>query len=329
MPFEDLKQEKGYFETNVTNLKQFTQYAYYVRTQLSLKIRDQLINVTQGQSQVKYFVTLPDRPRPPIVRTREKTNVSITLEWIPSTPEHQLIEKYIIDVYALEDDVNEIDERNYCHDPKETIEKVEDVAKFPEAICCRDERAYLDFFQRNGNQTCGQSDPACEKTFKFVLFHHHVETALLTADLAKDPSERYQYKVVSYDSPVQRKNGSDGSKYYLHSHIIDDERTDNIVVPNLKPFHLYAFYVYACNSVANCSNYYFHSDRTQPYVAADDVRVVIPDEQRSNVVTLVIQPPVQPNAVTVSYEIESYDNLRNYAKVECITRLDMEAKNYT
>lgn len=318
----------------LTNLKQYTQYAYYIRTQLSLKHQDQLLNVTQGQSQVKYFQTLPDRPRPPIVRTKEKTNVTLTLEWNPSTPEHEFVQKYFIDVYVMIDDVDEIDKRNYCRNPKENTEKKEDVVKTPEVICCRDQRAYLEFFQRDFNQTCGETDPSCELTYQFVLFHHHVEKTLLTAD----PSRRYQFKPMPYETPkhhegttdpIKRKFGADHSKYYLHSHIIDDKLPSHILVPTLKPFILYAFYVYACNHISNCSDYYFHSDRTEPYIFADNVGIVaVPDEHRTDIVTLIIEPPIEPNGVTVSYEIESFDYSRNIVNVKCITRKDMEGMNY-
>lgn len=261
------------------------------------------------------------------------------MEWIPSTPEHELVQKYFIDVYVLSDDVEEIDKRNYCRDPKAKTDNKKDVTKTPEVICCRDQRAYLEFFQRDSNQTCGESDLNCELTYEFVLFHHHVEKALLTADLQKEPSQRYQHRRVSYESPahhrgtmdpIKRKIESDDSKYYLHSHIIDDKQVDSVLVPNLKPFVLYAFYVYACNNVSNCSDYYFHSDRTEPYLNADDISVVVvPDERRTDVVTLIIQPPIEPNGVTIAYEIESYDYSRSIQKVKCITRRDMEGMNYT
>lgn len=168
IPSKNLQKESDYFVTNLTNLKQNTQYAYYVRTQLS---KDDLMNVTQGQSTIKYFTTNPDRPRPPIVRTKDSSSSSITLEWHPSTPELELIEKYIIDVYTIHDDVNEIDKRNYCKEPRVSeIDKTNDTVKPKEVICCDDERAYLEFFQRKANQTCGESDPTCEATFKFILF---------------------------------------------------------------------------------------------------------------------------------------------------------------
>lgn len=332
VPFEDLKHEEGYFEMTLTDLKQYTQYAYYIRTQLSLKHQDQMLNVTQGQSQLKYFKTFPDRPRPPIVRTKAKTNTTLTLEWHPSTPEHELIQKYFIDVYVLIDDVDEIDKRNYCRNPKEITDKKDDVIKTPEVICCRDQRAYLEFFQRDFNQTCGDSDPSCELTYEFVLFHHHVENALLKAD----PSRRYQYKQESYESPMNHKGTmdpvkrKDHSKYYLHSHIIDDKHAENILVPNLKPFIRYAFYVYACNNISNCSDYYFHSDRTEPYIYADDTDIfVLPDEHRTDSITLIIMPPIEPNGVTVSYQIESFDLSRTIVNLKCITRKDMENMNYT
>lgn len=279
-----------------------------------------MINVTQGQSELKYFKTLPDRPRPPIVRTKDKSNVTVTLEWIPSTPEHELVQKYFIDVYVLKDDVNEIDKRNYCRNPKEKPDdKKKDVVKAPEIICCRDQRAYLEFFQRDNNQSCGESDANCKLTYEFVLFHHHVEKALYDADLNRKPSERYQYKAEPHESPIHhtgttdpidRKSGSDHrhSNYYLHSHIIDNEQLTSIVVPNLKPFNLYAFYVYACNNISNCSDYYFHSDRTEPYRDADDVSIVrVLDDGRADAITLFIHQPAEPNGVTISYEIESYD----------------------
>lgn len=338
VPFGDLTREKNYFELTLTDLKQNTQYAYYVRTQLSYKYKDQLINVTQGQSEVKYFITLPDRPRPPIVRTKHKTNESLTLEWHPSTPEHELVHKYLIDVYEIIDDVDEIDKRNYCRNPKtETVKKE---AETPEIVCCRDQRAYLEFFQRDINQTCGMSDPTCEATYKFVLFHHYVEKQLLNADLHREPSQRYQTrKRESFESlmhhdgtldPVIRKIERSSNINYLHSHIIGDTTIDSIVVPNLKPFKLYAFHVFACNNIANCSDYYLHSDRTESYLYADEVLLqAFADKQRTDMITLIITPPIEPNSVTVAYEILKFDYTRAIANKTCYTRKYMEDMNYT
>lgn len=141
----------------------------------------------------------------------------------------------------------------------------------------------------------------------------------------------------SHESPKHHKGTTDPikrlsehSKYYLHSHIIDDKHTDSVVVPNLKPFHLYAFYVFACNNVSNCSDYYLHSDRTKPYIYADDAHITaFPDESRQDIYTLIIQQPVEPNGATVAYEIETYDLTRNIGNVKCITRKEMEAMKYT
>lgn len=337
VPYGNLKNEEGYYEMTLTNLKQYTQYAYYIRTQISLKHKDQVLNVTQGQSQVKYFQTLPDRPKPPVVRTKDKTNTTLTLEWNPSTPESELVQKYFIDVYVLVDDADEIDKRNYCQHPKESIDYRDDITKMPEVICCRHHRAYLEYFQRNGNQSCGKSDPNCKLTYEYVSFHRHVEDALLMADLQKETSERYQYKQESYESPenhngttepIRRK--SEPSKYYLHSHIIDDKHTESIVIPNLKPYQLYSFYVYACNNISNCSDYFFHSDRTEPSIYADDVGLsAMADEHRGDIVTLIIRPPLEPNGLTVAYEIEMYDFSRNHSNLKCITRKEMAEMNYT
>ncbi|KAJ6649870.1 Insulin receptor-related protein [Pseudolycoriella hygida] len=336
VPFEDLTSERGHFAMTITNLKQYTQYAYYVRTQLSLKVKDQMLNVTQGQSEVKYFRTLPDRPRPPIVRTQSKTNVTITLEWNPSTPERELVQKYMIDVYVIADDVDEIDKRNYCDYPRVNDEKKEDIIKTPELICCRDQKAYLEFFQRDSNETCGPSDPTCEMTYKFVLFHHHVENALLMAD----PSKPYQFDEESIESPAHhsghpgpiiRKFGGHRGKFYLHSHIIDDKYMQSLRIPNLKPFTNYAFYVYACNKISNCSDYYFHSDRTLPYIYADEIAILVfPDENiTENFASIIISQPFEPNGVIVSYEIETFYYNRNMMNVTCLTRKEMATMNYT
>ncbi|XP_037024590.1 insulin-like peptide receptor [Bradysia coprophila] len=341
VPFGDLKRVKGYYQMNVTNLKQYTQYAYYVRTQLSLQLKDQLINVTQGQSPVKYFKTLPDRPRPPIVRTKQKTNESITLEWIPSTPETELVERYFIDVYAIIDDVNELNKRDYCQNPKVKVEQNEIETQAPKVICCRDQRAYLDFFKRNANQTCGESDSSCEKTFKFVVFHHHVESVLMKVDAAKHPSERhsiYRHKQEPFEAPphhkhgttdpIIRKNESDSTRYYLHSHIIDDKYLDGMVVPNLKPFHLYAFHVYACNIISNCSDYYFHSERTEPSPSTNDVSIKV-NADDSDIVTFTVSPPAEPNSYVVAYQIHKFFEDSNRTETMCFTRKAMESTNYT
>ncbi len=286
-----------------------------------------MINVLQGQSNVKYFKTLPDRPRPPIVRTRHKSNETITLEWMPSTPEPQLVQRYIIDVYELADELKEIETRNYCNDPK--VVKKRNATTVPEVICCRDQRAYLEFFQRDTNQSCGHADPTCEKAFEFILFHHDVENTLRMADQLKPPSERYQHKVMPYDDyaldPIHRSNSK-----YLFSHIIDDNRTDSVFVPTLKPFNLYAFYVYACNTVTNCSDYYFHSERTAPSPDSDAISVTaLPDKVRTDIITISIRPPNKTNSIIVAYEVESYDYALIMPNITCIPKKVMEEMNYS
>lgn len=132
---------------------------------------------------------MADRPKPPIVRTRDKTNITLTLEWNPSHPENDLVQKYFIDVYELADDVDEIDKRNYCTNPKvvadEKNPEKEVVTNTPEVKCCRDEKAYLEYFRRNDGQTCGKRDPTCRLAYDYVLFHRHVEKTLLMADSRK------------------------------------------------------------------------------------------------------------------------------------------------
>lgn len=155
--------------------------------------------------------------------------------------------------------------------------------------------------------------------------------------MEKPEPERYQHKFKSYDSAVNHNgtidpiawNRSNSSQYYFHSRFVEENTTDNIRVPNLQPFHMYAFHVYACNSVSHCSDYFFHSHRTKPSPDADDITFEVFQDDHTGMLKVVVTPPNSPNSVTVSYEIESHDETREKIGVRCITRQEMHEMNYT
>lgn len=108
------------YRTNLTNLEQYTQYAYYVKTQVVYKDHENdTLNVVQGQSNVLYFQTEADIPTAPVVETTSKSDTSISIEWYPAVADREFIEYYKVDVFVQPDDHRVLDSRDYCLYPRE------------------------------------------------------------------------------------------------------------------------------------------------------------------------------------------------------------------
>ncbi|XP_073958347.1 insulin-like receptor isoform X2 [Choristoneura fumiferana] len=79
----------------VNHLIPFTRYAVYVKTYTTLQDK------RGAQSPIKYFVTLPGRPSPPVGLTEEsRTEHSVSVRWSPPTMPNGTIIAYHVEVQA-------------------------------------------------------------------------------------------------------------------------------------------------------------------------------------------------------------------------------------
>ncbi|XP_050101530.1 insulin-like peptide receptor [Anopheles aquasalis] len=103
---------------NLTRLKPYTRYAFYVRTYYNESLNSTAEEV--GLSDVREFTTKKDRPTSPLhLHTKRKTNHTVTLGWKLLATERDMVTRYHIDVFIQPDEADRLDQRNYCHDPFE------------------------------------------------------------------------------------------------------------------------------------------------------------------------------------------------------------------
>lgn len=91
-------------------LEPFTQYAFYVKTYTTTN--------TGGQSMIKYFRTLPDRPSvPKEIHAFSNSTSEIILHWQPPEHPNGILTHYLVSGIWQRDDQIFLEQRNYCHYP--------------------------------------------------------------------------------------------------------------------------------------------------------------------------------------------------------------------
>lgn len=306
---------------------------------MSLKNEDKIVNITQGQSDIKYFHTQSHPPLQPFVKTLTKSNDSITLTWyLSSRDDRPKIDYYIINVYVLPDTAEQLDRRNYCSEPKQPeilpIEQYHN--EVPE--CCPkkvDNEQSLEAFIGLDDEleTCGEDDPECTLRYGYNNEIYRRKLGHSWPGLADAPGIR-ELDYIDFPLPKYIRKGktepstikpiqSESQKYLFQRNI--SKMTSHYRIENLKPYILYVVNFFACNSV--CSPYFYHTERTVPCVEGDNVELtLIQDAVQYNTIHIKVPKPPMPNGLTLSYEIERL--LPNGERiVDCITRKRHEMKS--
>ncbi|XP_055683247.1 insulin receptor-like isoform X2 [Lutzomyia longipalpis] len=308
------------YSYTLTNLHPSTRYAYYVRSFLA----------TEGinaQSIVKYIRMPIDKPSPPVVHTLMKTSDSVTLGWVIQSSQASAITQYNIEVHPRPYSKPTLDMRNYCDHPRtdETVE--DDEVKH----CCseHDEETYEILrlhtsYETNLNCDEDPFQPGCH-LFEYDRFKRELELLVLQCHLYH-----------GHNSPICRTNTRwsgkrDGTASDSSSSLYRLERNvSNFTVPNLAPYTLYTFQVFACIDDFTCSPYYSHNERTAVDIVADLPRNVSiisePDSEDSSVAFHFIEP-LKPNGFTVAYKVEVRRMGTPNCETICITRLEHEMNN--
>lgn len=326
---------------NLDDLRGNTQYAYYVKTQVSLKNEDKVLNITQGQSDIKYFQTPPHRPIVPFVTTLTKSNDSITLTWYkPSWDDRPFIEHYTINVYEMVDSPELLDRRDYCRDPKEPeVLPIEQYHTLVPECCLKkigNQPSLEAFIGLDGtNETCGEDDPECtlrygyntefnqyRRTFRQSMSGLATASNIREIDYIDFPLPRYLNYNGKTVSPSIKPIHSQYQLYWGQRNI--SNMTSHYRIEKLQAYTSYVVHFFACNSI--CSSYFVHSDRTYPIADGDNVGLtVIQDAVQYNTIHIKISKPSMPNGLTLTYEIErllpSGERI-----VDCITRKRHEMK---
>lgn len=328
----------SFHTTNITDLTQNTQYAYYVKTQVVPTINEEMLNFTgQGQSNIEYFTTEAAVPYRPEVRTLSKTHNSLTLGWHP-LEDNELINSYRVDYFIQPEEHDFLDSRDYCLNPRVEINvgiETSDTSSTMLQTCTAE---YENWRLQNPNV----EDPE----YGWRMYRK--------AECAAQAHKRS----INGDVPIQMMNYIDNHKSastdhndfetirfsrQIHDFLSARGNNDNIGEPDfgtnyitriefskfqlketfagLYPYTMYVFQFFSCLRPNNCSAYFLHYDRTEALTSADniDLNVVI-DPYDSNRVHLDFTEPKHPNGLTVAFQIEKNDLSNFNVTLTCITR---------
>ncbi|KAJ4429989.1 hypothetical protein ANN_22193 [Periplaneta americana] len=114
VPYDTYAPHTGNLVQFLPHLEPFTQYAFYVQTYTKTN--------TGGQSKIKYFRTLPDRPSvPKDIHAFSNSSSTICLRW--QHPEHPngILTHYLVAGVWQRDDQAYLQQRNYCEYPLDHV----------------------------------------------------------------------------------------------------------------------------------------------------------------------------------------------------------------
>ncbi|KAF2901799.1 hypothetical protein ILUMI_04395 [Ignelater luminosus] len=290
--------------TQVTNLKPYTQYAYYIKTYNSSSLG--------SQTHIKRFVTLSDDPSVLLdVKVISTNDNSVTLSWKPPRHTNGLLSFYDIVAYYEEDDDELLLERNYCDFPQgirskriETPTPEVPVNTTFNTTCCAKEQKL----------STGTFDTLCDK----------LETVSLISTESK-VCKNYMYSIKGKDRKLLSENNT------LDMILMQTNDTRLIVKP-LRHYAMYVFVLRACNSESplQCSSPIMISQRTSKKDEADDIPPGLTVTVKKYDAFVKWSEPRNPNSLIVSYHIQHnrIDLQHSQILTECITRRKYMLNNY-
>jgi len=311
---------------NITHLKPFTQYAYYVKSYATASATE------EGRSSIQYFRTYPDRPSiPRSIRAYSNSSSEIILHWQPPLFPNGEISHYIIVGWLHLDDDKLLDERNYCLLPLEPHKENTQVELFDEFewkdSCCRPV----------SRGSCISND---DPEFNFIYTEESVNEEQDFCD-----QETAIYSVL-YSPRLYGNGGGIYNDIDLadgHSVQRSEGNTTTAVVKNLYHFSKYTIKVVACRKNHSgdadqlgddrcCSPASLITTRTRKLEIADHINSsFVKVTVNSGTVRVFWLEPLNPNGVVVTYHIEyrRTDILNIKPVIVCVTKLQFEkAKNW-
>lgn len=335
-------EKPSYLSHILTQLKPFTQYAFYVKTYTIATER------SGAQSKVTYFTTKPHAPSAPRgLSTYSNSSSELIVSWLPPLRKNGNLTHYRIVGRWVPDDSNFIDQRNYCDEPmslpekksmsvmaeeeRKRAEEEKELAKIPETTSC-------DCADREMDQSLREKEVSSSIAFEDAL-HNQVYVKRIDARRRRDTSEIFEI-IKKRDHSYYSEKESTADKQVNSTYVVFEREVPSpnlsFVMKNLRHFAYYNIEVQACREVVKndtndtCSTKSMKTYRTLPLDSADNIpvntfRLSISGENNSlTTVTLYWAEPPQPNGLIVTYQIEykrvDIQNIK--ATVVCITRRD-------
>lgn len=350
----------------VTQLKPYTQYAFYVRTYSSGK---------EVVSTIHYVQTLPTKPSPPeSLHAISNSSDEIILKWSPPFKTNGLLKNYIIQGILLEDDQNLPHFRNFCQYPAViTPEVTSPPPEFrsiignnkineddyggknkknrePKLLC---EQPGIDKYGKLSHHSFFHEVQiiSCEKFMYNLINENVLKPKLLSKSKERrstlTPNKKFFSSKLNLLIDDDDSNFTDNGKTYnsdgtLKSFLISVSNvTNKIFLKNLMHFGRYLIEIKACREKVpeeelsyffdtRCSDTSFVTFRSKKSFLADQIEqksINIKVTNKSAVVSW--KTPSNFNGVILSYNVEckSMDKDNVRPKIHCISSLSNKSNS--
>jgi insulin receptor len=311
---------------NVTHLKPFTQYAYYVKSYVTASAAE------EGRSSIQYFRTYPDRPSiPRYTRAYSNSTSEIILHWQPPLFPNGEISHYIIVGWRHFDDAKLLDQRDYCHLPLEYQKDNEDQLSHdeskPKDSCCKPTSRETCISSHDSNfnviynqESVNEEQDSCDKEIS-------IYTVLYSPRLYGNGGGIYDSIDLADGHFMQRSEGN----------------TTTAVLKHLHHFSKYTLKVVACRKNHSGEADFECNDRQcspASLITARTRKLETADHIDSNFVKVTVASgtmrvfwlePSSPNGLVLTYHVEyrRTDIINIKPVVVCVTKLQLEkSKNW-
>lgn len=328
----DSRQEKSVHTHYLSQLKPYTQYAYYVKTYTIATER------SGAQSNLTYFRTMPEAPSSPrSLLTWSNSSSELIMSWLPPLHNNGNLTHYRIVGRWEPDDPNFIDQRNYCEEPMMLTDKKPITLAEEERKRMEEEKEQMvpetgtcECADRETDQSLREKEASSAIDFEDAL--HNQVYVKRKPRRKRDVSDILFRKTKSLDQPVMKK--VNGTYVAFEENVPSTNRS--FVMKDLRHFAAYNIEVQACraqemnDTYKKCSTKSMRTFRTMSLDSADNIppntfKMSISGENNSlTMVTLQWDEPPQPNGLIITYQIEyKRVDIQNYKPtVVCITRRD-------
>lgn len=312
----------------LTQLKPYTQYAYYVKT---YTLGSEGLG---GQSKIKYFTTAPGTPS--VVRDVEVSvnKNMLTVKWLPPLKMNGRLKEYEVFIELNADDNEQLMLRDYCEDDKlrDIVPETPTSAPPPKtSICTADQcRNYCKAPTSGGSTgTIDVTDKENQITFEDQL-HNYV---YIKNPLLRDKSTRRKRStnLLFPNNTENKKNDTTDRRtekvkdepYYQYIFNATNETSITFPLSYFNHYSLYVFKIRACRHPGDppapsvrlvdvelaCGNEVFENFRTPKKEGADDIppESILIEEQSNNTqrqIRVQWKEPSKPNGPIVKFVVK-------------------------
>ncbi|KAL0278477.1 UNVERIFIED_CONTAM: hypothetical protein PYX00_000292 [Menopon gallinae] len=314
----------------LTQLKPFTQYAYYIKT-YAISTEN-----SGAQSAINYFVTNPGTPtKPEKLQGYSNSTSEIVITWSPPIEANGNLTHYEISGFAKKELINE--EKDFCFETaeKELPPPIPKILPKPDTNNCACEAPPVERGGIRDTEDIRLSKIEFEDALQNAIFVKRTNTARRKREMTYTDSNHQQQLVhqstsFAGKSIMEKEEAADSLAFSQVAPLT----TTQIVIKNLNYFTNYRIEVRACRALVDtedgkdppCSENNTIDIRTKKNDKADYIPELTLTQDTVNgtlqETRLRWEEPTNPNGLILSYQIEyrRVESEKFKSTIECITR---------